>query len=685
MRLAFLSGRPLGHALGVLVTGTLLATAGLHCGSSGDDANPTPDDGGAEAGDSATTDTATDAGSDAPDAMPVVTCSKPPTFAPAMRVNHNPDSLRRVANGGMVQLPDGRLMLAILEAIDSAATHYGVFARIVDPTADKPGDDERLDTDADGLADSSGLSIQAVSGGAVVVRYGDSHLRVYAKGKWSPDLAATMPIAGGDTVDLLAAPSGQVLLTRAHDAAPFGQATVYRPDEGGVLGSWSAVQSLDLASASGRPTLKSRLMADGRFMTLVWQGGGPAIRIRSLSGAWQAPYPRAEIGAVDASPAFRLMPDDSVVLVALEGSGDTRRVVTSTWTATDGWTTARLLSKLTTDGTGVVPASPGPFLFGTGGADLEFVSWVAACSGAAKDCEFHPVRRRYSAGAWKDPEDLNIGTPTSGPGGLSVVALDADTPLVARIAGGTSIQVRVRVGAGDFSAVQTITKDSPLFGTPQLDARYYGGSIGLWSLVARTNVPGDPSPPTPVVTVAGKIDATGGSTSWGTVNAGSFELRGFDASVAYADGAGGFTVATNSATDGAGAAPIIAHFGASGGTPEAFAVISSDEASASFVNWPRTLARPGRDRASLFVVSARPSDMSVSGSRLRAYAWNGVGVNVPKLLASESRAPRAFGDGLTVFGCGGAILYAVDPSDGSHAAELVIVREASASTGDAGM
>jgi hypothetical protein len=160
------------------------------------------------------------------------------------------------------------------------------------------------------------------------------------------------------------------------------------------------------------------------------------------------------------------------------------------------------------------------------------------------------------------------------------------------------------------------------------------------------------------------------------VTAGSFELRGFSSlAAAYADGAGGFTVAVNGATDGMSSAPIVAHFTPAGGSPEGLQVVLPDEKSAVFERVPKTAARPGRDKAALFLVSGAPSDMTATGTRLRAYAWNGIGTYVNQALANETKAPRTFNDSLLVFGCGGAVLYAIDGIDGTHALELVLVKQ----------
>ncbi|MGZ3452279.1 MAG: hypothetical protein ACXVEF_21905 [Polyangiales bacterium] len=653
----------------------------VHCGSNKDSGDEQPSDSGADGdndGGEVGDDSATDgAPSDTkPDTGPAtVTCTKGPAYGAPIRVNHNPDSLRRVANAGMIQLDDGTLLVAMLEALD--ATRFGVFARIVDPATGKASDDERLDVDADSLTEGSGFQLFAIAGGAAGVRY-DNRLRVYSKGKWSPDLSASLAFASGDTLQYIAAPNGQVLVTRAKgDAAPFGQAIVYRPDEGGAKGSWSAAQSLDLDGATGKPRIDRHVLSDGRFMTLIWQGaGGPAISIRSLSGAWQAPYPKGEIGALSTTFDYRVLSDGSIVAVALEPQGpDTFRATTSTWTAMDGWSTTRLLSKVTADGAGVVPTTAWPFLYGVSGDDLEFVSWVAACAGAAKDCTFKAVSRRYTKGAWNDPVDLMVGTDTTGPDGLSVVALDGKTPLLYRQPTDRStVDLRARIGT-EYFALQTITKGMLFGGTTQVDPHFYGGAVGLWSLAIRTDVPAT-GPSNPLGAAAGVISPTTGSTTWDVASAGGYEVRSFSGVTGYADGSGGFTVATNNGTDGMTSAPILAHFGPTGGMPEGTPVVAADESTATFVSAPKTAPRLNRDRAAIFLVLGTPSDSSVTGKRLRAYAWNGIGSGVPKPLATDTRNPRKFADSLLVFGCGGAILYAIDPIDGTHALELVIVKEA---------
>lgn len=666
------------RALLVLVPAGALAASTAHCGSDGGGGNPPPaETGGDGEPDSSDLDTGVTDAADAADAGPTVACTKQPVFHPPVHVNHNPDSLRRVANAGMVQLDDGRIMVAMLEAVDTGS-RYGVWARTVDPATGKAAEDERLDVDADALVEGSAFQIFSLGGGAVAVRYGDGHVKVWSKGKWSPDLASVMTLAAGDGVGWLTAPSGQVLVTRTKSTAPYGEATVYRPDEGGAKGSWSPPQPLDLDAATSRPRIDRLLLPDGRFLVMIWQGGGgPALRIRSVSGSWSTPFAKAEIGPTDAAPSYALLDDGSIVLVALEGTGDTRRAVTSTWTATGGWTTARLLSKPTAETNGVIPASGQPFLFQVSGNEVEFVAWVAACAGPAADCTFKAVTRRYSGGTWKDPVDLAIGDATrTGAGGTMVVALEGGLPLVARVAEpATAAELRVRTDGGDFKPKVNLTGDSPYFGgNTRIEPRFYGGWQGIWTLARRDNAPEGGSV-TPLPVAIGKIDPAAGKVTWGLLTAGAYELRGFPGGTyPYALGSGGFAVGADNATDGTNASPIIAYVSPSGGSPESAPAMSSDESRARFVNVPRTPPRLDRDRSAIYVASGDLASPS-SGTRLRAYAWNGVGPTVPKILEGASRAPRTLADGLLTYGCGGAILYAVDPTDGSHALELVFVKE----------
>lgn len=668
----------------------LLSTAGLmaltaHC-AGGDDGNqdqPITETGGETEIDGSPGETSTEAGDSATDTPtdtpPVtVTCTKPPVFHPPVRLNHNPDSLRRVASAGMVLLDDGRIMAAMLE---DTGSRYSVFARIVDPTTSKASDDERLDADTDtALGGTSSFAIFSIPGGAVGVAYG-SHLKVFSKGKWSPDLAATMainPFAGGE-LGYQAAPSGQVLVTRKGSAAPFVQGVVFRPDEGGAKGTWGTPTTLDLDGATSAASRVDRaLLPDGRFMTLIWQGGGgPAIRIRALSGSWSTPSAKAEIGANNVS--YSLLDDGSIVLVALESAGtDTMRATTSTWTAADGWSTSRLLSKPTADSNGVMPNTSSPYLFPVSGTEVEYVAWIAACASVAKDCEFHPISRRYAGGTWKDPVDLAIGeSGRKGADDAFVSMLEDGHPVISRAnSTRTQIEFRARIDATTFKPAVVLGKDSPYFGdTTKISANFYGGWQGVWTLTSRQNVPTSGAP-TALPTALGKIDFGASSVTWGLVTAGAFELRSL-AVTPYALGSGGFALGAGSATDGTGFAPIVAYAPAAGGSPEAASVQQSDESNASFVGYPLTPPRFNRDRSAIFVVAGKPSDTSVPGQNLRAYAWNGVGSTVPSFIANQTRMPRPFN--VLTYGCGGAILYAVDPVDGSHALEIRFVDETPAS------
>ena len=689
------AGRPVLVLAPVLAFGALA----LHCGGKADD-GPGPSDTSiddstidetppSEAGDAVAdgTDVKTDSppvdgGTDT--APPPVTCTKAPTFASVpLKLNHNPDSLRQVANGTMALLPDGRLMVVFLE---DSGSRYGLYARIVDPSVPggKASADERLDVDADNLSASSGLTLSSIPGGALVLQYTPSgserRARIYAHDKWSPEITSAMPVGGSDGLTFTGASNGTVLVSRARSATPSGAAVVYKPDEGGAFGSWSPVQTLDLDGGSGVPTIQPWALPDGRFLVAVWHGsGGPSMRIRSVTGAWTAPGIKAEIGATDASPTFRLMDDGSLLLVALEGTGDVRRVVYSTWTSSAAWTTPRLLSK-TTDANGVVPYIGGradPSLFRVSGSEVEFVAWVGACTGPAKDCQFHPVYRRYLAGVWNDPIDLSIGSTTTGPDGLAVYAIGGTKPVVARTAkDGSKVEIRARFTA-DWAKLASILEGSPLFGpSTSASARFFAGGGGFWALADRRTLD-DAGAGTLLATTIGKLDplATAGST-WGAVIDGAgAEMRGYSYVGAYADGSGGFTVAVPDAFDGSTRVPLLAHASAAGGALEVQRVVLSDEKDASFSNVPRFAPRDGADKSAIFTVTATLTATGPANHKLRAYAWNGVGSVVPQLLAKEERVSRTFSEGLLTYGCGGAILYAVDPiSDGSHALELVLVQ-----------
>lgn len=673
--MAFRFSRSLG-LLAPLTLVPLLLLAAPSCSKGEEDDQPVVESGTDSGTEGGPSDTPTDAPTDGPtDTGPApVSCTKAPTYAPALRVNHNVDNLRTVAKGGMVQLDQNTLVVAMLEAIDTSARH-AVWVRTIDVNTGKISDDERLDVDADGLKADSQLAIGAVRGGVVAVGWGNgglTHYRLLVKGKWSPDVASAFPgLAGTDSVAALGSATGQVLLVRTSDA--LNQAVVYKPDEG-AKGSFTTTQDLAVDGGTGRATVDLFGFDDGRFAVMVWQGaGGPSMRLRSLSGAWTAAGARAELGALGSSPQYRMLADGSIVLVALEGSGELRKVVTSTWTATDGWTSARLLSKVTADGNGVVPASPGPVLYPVSSTELEYAAWTGACAvgTAAKDCQFKAITRSYSAGAWKDPVDQKIGTDRNDAVGLGAVMLADGSPVLFKVAEDRfTAQFRARLGK-TWSDVVDLTGTSPLFGDPvTISPAFYGGAAGLYALVARQSKSGPTT--TTVATALGRVDLGKKSVTWDPVIAGTFELRNLPGDMyPFVDGAGGFTVGANSATDGSKNAPILAHNG--GSSLESFVVVASDESGGFFANVPSGVG-DGSRKSAVYVASLQPSDTSGGpGRRLRAYTWNGIGSAVPKLLANESRSPRPLG--ALSFGCGGAILYAVDPVDGSHALELVFVRQ----------
>jgi len=685
----------LRRALLLVVPGLFVGLGVGSCGSKDENPPEPPADTGDETadvvadGDAPPTDAPGDIG---PDAPPPVSCTAKPTFVDPIKVNHNPDALRSIASASMVQLDDGRLLIVFLEAIDTG-TRYGLFARTVDPSTGKADADTRLDLDADGLVAGSSLGLARVSNGAAIVIFGngsDRRLRVYSTNKWSPEMgAAGMPIVASDGINWAGAANGTVLVTRARAGTPAAQAAVYKPDEGPASGSWSSPQTLDLDGASGTPTVSPYALPDGRYYTLVWHGaGGPSVRIRNPSGSWSTPGAKAEIGPLGTSPTVQLLEDGSLVMVALEASAsDTYKAVTSTWTAADGWSSGRLLSKLPSSGgetNGVIPAGMGPFFFRVDGKTLEFVAWVAACTTVAKDCDFHAISRRYTAGAWKplkDSDDLQVGAGFTGSAGLSVVALDGQTPLVARRStDGSKYEVRMRIGDADYSPLPTtglgMYGEDLLFGsTVKTDALFYGrgGKGGVWALASRTQTSGTT---TAIPSAASRINPA--ATKWNEIKDGTAEMRSLSNAGAYVDGAGGFTVAVNNATtDGTDTIPILMHL-ADDLTPESKRVLASDEKAGTFANVPKGLYRPGRDLGAIFTVLTTPSDTTAKGKRLWAYVLSGYKPAsgpeplTAKILAADTRAPRPMD--MLVFGCGGAILYAVDPVDGSHALELVLVK-----------
>ncbi|MEO7093344.1 MAG: hypothetical protein ABI175_08845, partial [Polyangiales bacterium] len=330
----------------------------------------------------------------------------------------------------------------------------------------------------------------------------------------------------------------------------------------------------------------------------------------------------------------------------------------------------------TVDANGVIPFPSNPFLFPVSGSEVEFVAWVAGCTGPAKDCQFHPVYRRYVGGVWKDPIDLSVGTTTTGADGLSVVAVGGATPIVVRTAlDGTQIQIRARFGA-TWANRLSILDGSPLFNSStQGNALFFAGGNGFWALSDRHTVE-DGGTGAALANAIGKLDpAAVAGASWGAIIDGAgAEMRDLSRVATYADGAGGFTVATNAFVSATTTVPVLAHASAAGGALEIQRVVLSDEKDAAFSNWPRFAPRPGADKSAIFTVTANMPG-SPATHKLRAYAWNGIGTVVPQLLAKEDRAARTFGEGLLTYGCGGAILYAVDPvTDGSHGLELMLVQ-----------
>jgi hypothetical protein len=675
-----------------LAAAVLALAAGAHCSSSSSPAPAVTDDSGSDASDGiADVPVVPDATPDTfvPDAGPV-TCTKQPAFGLAIRVSHNPDALRNVATASVAGLPDGRVLVVFAEAIDTTG-HYAIYARTVDPTTSVASEDERLDVDADNLNAGPSLRLTTLDNGAIVAQWRGNvadgkRLRVYQHGKWSPEvLEATgaMPTLDADGVTFSGAPDGSVMVVRARaSTAPLAAATVFHPDEGGPRGSWSSAQALDLDGATGAPTVSAMGRPDGGYELLVWQGtGGPSVRTRSPSGAWGMPSARSDVGARTAQPDGRMLDDGSIVLVGLEGAGDTRQVVTSTWSAAAGWTPARLLSKLPT-ANGVVPFRGGtadPYLFSINGSKVEFVAWVAGCATVAKDCEFHAVTRVYdgtaSPPAWGKPVDLQVGPVQNGADYAQIIGLDGKHPLAVRgNVDANEIDFKVRL-TDAWSPGSDLLGGSPgnFDGGIKSLARYYGGTFGLYALVGRNDSTGKA-----IVSLMGKVTPSASPPgAWNAVSNAGAEMRTGSPSGAYVDGAGGFSIASNDATDGTTTIPLLAHDFGGGSPPAIVQVISADEANASFVSVPSLAPRDGgQDRSAIFLVAATPSPAGTSPNRrLRAYAFNGQGTSVvQKQLANETRGPRSFPQSVLSTGCGGAIAYAVDPADGSHALELVLVQ-----------
>ncbi len=673
----------------------LFSLGGASCGSSssGGPAN-TPSDAG-DAGDdadaSALPDVVTDTASDAyvaPEAGPV-TCTKPPAFSAEIHASHNPDSLRNVAGAALATLPTGAVLVAYVEAVDDLG-HYAVWARTIDPTTATAADDERLDVDADQVAAGALLTLSTLDNGAIVAQWtggAGKRLRVYQHGKWSPEVLGpdgAMPATGADTIAFAGAPDGTVMVSRARGTgAPYSAATVYHPDSGGPRGSWSTPQTLDLDGATGQPTIQASGRPDGSYVVLVWQGsGGPSARTRGPAGAWSTPSDRAGTGDLSGQPAGIVLDDGSVVLTGTEGAGDTREVMWSTWTASAGWTPARLVSKPTSAAIGLVPFRGGvePDLFRVSGMKLEFVGWVAACATPAASCEFHATTRLYDGTAsnptWADPVDLAIGPTMNGPDFASVIRLEDGHPLVWRgNATGNELDFKVRLGDTWSDATNLFAGPAGTFdGTIRSTAQLHGGAIGLFALVGRVNPAAFP-PSMPAL--MGKV--TPGSTppgAWNPVSFAGDQMLSSSAIGAYVDGAGGFSVASNDANDGNSTIPLLAHDFGNGTAPAIVQVISGDESNASFAAVPAGAPRPGGlDKSAIFLVMATPTGSTTPGRRLRAYAYNGQGTAVvQKQLANETRQPRLFPQSVLNAGCGGAIAYAVDPADGSHALEVVLVQ-----------
>jgi hypothetical protein len=330
---------------------------------------------------------------------------------------------------------------------------------------------------------------------------------------------------------------------------------------------------------------------------------------------------------------------------------------------------------------GVIPLRGGvadPYLFTINGSKVEFVAWVADCATVAKDCEFHAVSRVYDRAtpglAWSEPVDLQVGPVQTGADYAQIIGLDGNHPLALRgNLDANEIDFKVRLtdawsAGGNLLGGPAGSFDGGITSTP----RYYGGTFGFYSLVGRNDPMGKA-----IVSLMGKVTPSASpSGAWNPVSNAGAEMLTPNPSGAYVDGAGGFSIASNDATDGTTTIPLLAHDFGGGSPPAIVQVISADETNARFVSVPSNAPRDGgQDRSAIFLVAATPTGSTGSNRRLRAYAFNGQGTSVvQKQLADETRGPRAFPQSVLSTGCGGAIAYAVDPADGSHALELVLVQ-----------
>ncbi|MFI5303060.1 MAG: hypothetical protein ACHREM_33640, partial [Polyangiales bacterium] len=515
--------------------------------------------------------------------------------------------------------------------------------------------------------------------------------RIFERSVWSTDegLSGVNTFASGEVPSAFYAPDGRVILLKQRPSAPFLEGSVFMPDVGGAGGSFAPWAPLDLAGETSGTTISARALPDGSFTLLIWQGsGGPAVRTLSPSGAWTAASLKAEIGGLSVPQSSIILDDGTVVLVDLEpAAADTLRALTTTYTTDTAWSAARLLSKFGDADAGisdaVLPNTGNPFLFAVNGTTVEFDGWLSVCSDVAANCTFHATQSRFTSGAgggtWAAPVSLAIGSDTIGPVGLSVTSLGLDSPIVSRLkADGSAYTTRLRFGDADFSPIESMLAPTNLEFLPpvQNDVRFYGRSDNLWAIVARQQPSATTGVLGPAISALGKVTLTSVATmSWGVgvADAGSGPgLEGFDVSSAYADGAGGFTITADHATDGTTSAQLLVHGSAAPGPIDTIRILGADETSASYVSVPSTSPRASLDKSALYVVETTPTPGP--GNRLYVYAWNGTATHATKLLANESRAPRAFATSGLTFGCGGAVLYAEDPADGTHGLQLVLAQ-----------
>ncbi len=673
----------------------VLTGAGIGCGGGGGGGG-----GGGDAGSDATADTLTmpttsDAATDATSIVmdsgpPPVSCTAAPTFQAPISISHSPDKLRRVANGALGLLESGTLLITELEELDTSGRH-GLFFRTLDTTTmgAMPSDpDQRLDSDGDNLSSGTPFNLVKLQPNLFALEYqasdGSGRLRAFWNGHWSPEMSTAMPFRYGEQLSYAVSPSGDILVSRAGGGTPATQAVLYSI----ASSSWGAPQKLDLAGETGAPTTYVYALADGRFLAVIWQGsGGPAIAVRTPSGAWQAASDKADTGGLSTYPDVRVMPDGTVLLTALESvASDTLRAMYATWSASSGWVPSRVLSKAADSGmtNAVLPVVHGvdPHIFPVDATTFDFVAFVSGgCTTPSSKCTFSAVSRRYSAGAWGPPTDLMLAGDTAGAGNLWVYATRGQPFLLRRAMDGTFAAISRQDGGSSFTAAGTPFDATVFPATLNItNFTFFGGQSTNWSFATRVTPGGTMTPDMPNPSAVGQLKlGTGIISNWQQVQEPSGAFWG-DISTAFTfeNPAGELTfLGANPYTNITGPSLELTHVPATGTLEEVHAVLNGG-GEVSATAYPPSGALRSVDKGTLVEVAGNvagdPDAGVTGGTQLRAYAWNGNGTNVAKQLAKTSDAPRPFSQGVLAFACGGAAFFAVDPADGSHSATLVLAQ-----------